>query len=368
MTFKKSLVLSTALSAVGMLAAQGALAAEKPKLKISGYQETYMGLSLDRDGKSSDGTPTYDGGLGGGFQILQYGEIRFTATGKTDSGLKWGVRFEDVQNDADTAGKKKSSDEAHMWVQGSWGRLEVGGQDGAADRIRSNTADMIPIDRRLPAVFTDTRGTRVRGAGDYGSINDSSDDTKLSYWTPRVSGLRAAYSYVPNAGARGSVGTNSGSFHELGVEYKGKVADGKIEAAFAWTLQDGAAPDGDDITAWQAGVTYAMKNGFSVTAGYADKGERRAGTAGDEEKSWDVGVAYEQGPWMAGVAYYNTEHDVNGAADDEYNQITVFGAYNLGGGLSLAGGLYFVDLEDSSTTAGRDNKVTVAAIKINAKF
>lgn len=374
MTFKKSLVATTALSAVGLLAATGAYAAEKPKLSISGYQETYMGMSFDRDGKTPVGTPTYNVSQAdpGAFGIVQYGEIRFTARGTTDSGLKWGVRFEDVQDERDrttgaSANNKNSTDEAHMWVDGSWGRLEIGGQDGAADRNRSNTADMIPIDRRIAGLWTDTRGTRVRGSEDYGSINDSSDDTKLTYWTPRISGFRAAYSWVPNSGSRGSVMDDGGTFHEFGAKYRGKFSGASVEAAFAYTLEDGAAPDNDDLTAWQAGVTVGF-GGFSVAAGYADKGERRATNAGEEETAWDIGVAYEQGPWMVGVAYYTTEHEVNGAADDEYNQITLFGAYNLGGGLSVAGGLYFVDLDDSSTAATDDNETVVGAVKIGARF
>ena len=63
MNFTKSLAYSTALCAVGMLAANAAVAAEKPKLKISGYQETYMGVADVTSGTTSSGTPTYTGGI-----------------------------------------------------------------------------------------------------------------------------------------------------------------------------------------------------------------------------------------------------------------------------------------------------------------
>jgi outer membrane protein OmpU len=367
MTFKKSLVLTTALSAVGALAATSAIAAGKPKLKISGYQETFFAMNLDRvAGQTGTGTPTMNGGGDGSLTILQYGEIRFKVKGKTDNGLKWGVRFESVAgNDAATNGKKVASDEAHMWVQGSWGRLEIGGQDGAADRVRESTKNDITIDQRFAAVVADTRGTRLRGAEDYGSINDSSDDTKLTYWTPRVSGFRGAYSYVPSAGARGSVGTNAGSFHEGSVSYKTKVNGGKLRVALRGTIEDAAAPDGSDVEAWSVGASYAIK-GFKVSTEYLDTGERRAGTAGDEGSAWDIGVSYSQGPWKVGIAYWDAQHEVSGASDDEYQQILIHGAYSLGGGLTISAGLISFDNDDSTAANATDGEVAV--VKLLAKF
>ncbi len=366
MTFKKSLVLTTALSAVAALAATSAIAAEKPKLKISGYQETFFAMNLDRTpGQTGTGTPAYGNGGDGSLTILQYGEIRFTATGTTDSGMKWGVRFEDVQNDRDITGKKSSTDEAHMWVQGSWGRLEIGGQDGAADRVRESTKNDVTIDQRFAAVVADTRGRRLRGAEDYGSINDSSDDTKLTYWTPRVSGFQGAYSYVPSAGARGSVGTNDGSFHEGSVSYRTKVGGGKLRVALRGTIQDAAAPDGSDVEAWSVGASYAIK-GFKVSTEYLDKGEQRAGTAGDEGSAWDIGVSYSQGPWKVGIAYYDAMHEVSGASDDEYKQILIHGAYNLGGGLAISAGIISFDNDDSTAANSTDGEVAV--VKLLATF
>ncbi|HEX9771613.1 MAG TPA: hypothetical protein VGA50_20765, partial [Kiloniellales bacterium] len=60
MDFRKSLVMSTALTAVGALAAGQAWAAEKPKLSISGYYDIFMGISdQDDTGANVTGTPTF---------------------------------------------------------------------------------------------------------------------------------------------------------------------------------------------------------------------------------------------------------------------------------------------------------------------
>ena len=136
MDFKNALIASSAIVAVGGLGLATADAAKKPKLKISGYYEMFAGIADgDRSGNTVDGTPTYQGdGFNeeGNFAIVHYGEIRFKASGKTDSGMKWGVYFEDVQDDsdADGGGEKLSTDETNLWLSGSWGKLVLGGQGG----------------------------------------------------------------------------------------------------------------------------------------------------------------------------------------------------------------------------------------------
>jgi len=357
MTFKKSLVLTTALTAVGALAATSAMAAGKPKLKVSGYQETYASLNLDRTaGQTGTGTPSYAGAQSGGFNLVQYGEIRFKVKGKADNGMKWGVRFESVMNDASDDGKKIGGDEANMYLSGSWGKLEIGGQDGAADRVKYHSNKDFSVASNMVALVADTRGTRIRGAEDLGSINDSSDDTKLTYWSPRVSGFQGAYSYAPNAGSRGSNGlSTAGSFHEGSVSYKGRVAGGKVRLALRGTQEDGAAPDGDNIEAWSISGRYEANN-VRISGGYTGGGERRAGTANDTLSSWDIGVRFSQGPWAVGVGYYDAEHEVNGADDDEYSQITIHGAYSLGRGLTLSAALFSFDNDDSTVANATDGE------------
>ena len=127
MDFKKALIASSAICAVGGLGMATADAASKPKLKISGYYEIFAGIADgDREGQFVDGTPAYQGdgyNEEGNFAIVHYGEIRFKVSGKTDSGMKWGVYFEDVQDDsdADGNGEKLSTDETNLWLSGSWG-------------------------------------------------------------------------------------------------------------------------------------------------------------------------------------------------------------------------------------------------------
>ena len=58
MDFKKTLIATSAIVAVGGLGMAPADAASKPKLKISGYYEIFMGVADgDRPGSTTGGTP-----------------------------------------------------------------------------------------------------------------------------------------------------------------------------------------------------------------------------------------------------------------------------------------------------------------------
>lgn len=365
MTFKQTLVMSTALCAVSMLAANGVSAAEKPKLSISGYQETFIGLADGvRAGSSSAGTPTYSGGAKEGqFQIMQYGEIRFKASGKTDSGMKWGVYFEDVMNDSDTGGKKDSTDEANVWMSGSWGKLEIGGQDGAADKMRVTGTEVDLLGANVLGVFVDNEGSSLRGA-DVDNVLDSADDSKITYYTPRVSGFQAGVSWTPGAGTKGTVpgGEKEGAI-EAAVSFKGKTDSAKYELVAAY------ADNGDNENAkqkgWLVGGQVTM-SGVTVAAGYSKNDNWRA--AASEQKAWTIGASYATGPWEVSFWHLDSKLELDaGGRDDEYTQNTLQAAYNLGGGLTVAAGLYLFDLQDSAGTAS-DNDGTALIAKINAKF
>ena len=267
MDFKKALIASSAIVAVAGMGWATADAAKKPKLKISGYYEIFAGIAdADRGGQSVDGTPNYQGGKlvptsgttsfgaefsdeeagpkEGKFNFVHYGEIRFKVSGKTDSGMKWGVYFEDVQDDsdADGGGEKLSTDETNLWLSGSWGKLEIGGQDGPADKMYRGAEKLAHINPNMLDLFASTwtkEGSRGFAREKMG-ILDSGDDTKITYYTPRISGFQAGYSWVPESDSKGSVADNDEcggrSSHEFGIDYKGKIGGGKLRATHSSSM------------------------------------------------------------------------------------------------------------------------------------
>jgi predicted porin len=372
MNIRKALVVTTALTAVGTLASGAALAAEKPKVSLGGYYEMYFGISDQDDPNgtgSTNGTPVYDSGSAvNRFGIVHYGEVHITAQGVTDSGMKWRVRFEDVQDDNDIGvytspsqtSKKVSTDEAWVELTGSWGRLIMGGQDGPADDWEGAT-DLVYTGAREHAIFSDINGGLVSGA-DKTNLEDSSDATKIYYSTPRIAGFRANYSYSPEAQASGSINRNGtddgegGPFHEASIEYRGKVGNDvmlrlNLKGA-RYELPDAATGADDTNNVWglSGNVTFGP---WTVAAGYVDNGEK---DGADSASAWDAGVAFNGGKWEASLTYLSsTAEEVGTGVEDEYSQWVVSGAYNLGGGMSVAASIYFFDLDaptDSETSDG----------------
>ncbi len=398
MDFKKTLIASTAIVAVGGISMATADAAKKPKLEISGFYELFMGVADgDRPGATASGTPTYGRTSEGTFSIVHYGEIRFKASGKTDSGMKWGVYFEDVAgNDAGDEGKKVGSDEASIWLSGSWGKLILGGEDGAHDKVYVGAEKLLHMSPGTVDVFANTSAV----ADEKFSSQDTSDDSKITYYTPRVSGFQAGYSWIPNsfedgnctaafftdvtdaAGTvstvleggfdtdhRGSNGSNSScdqSAHEGSLEYKGKVGPGKIRATWGFGyLATSNNEQGHEFN-WRAGVQYGQ-GPWTVAAGYRifDNDGDNIGNDGDTE-AWEIGASYSGGRWEVTLHYMEAEYEDSGGDTDYYN-VGITGAYNLGAGLTLSASLWAYDLDDSADSS-KDTDGTVAAISLGAKF
>ncbi len=380
MEFKKTLIATTAIVAVGGLSMATADAASKPKLKISGYYELMMGVGDgDKNGTTASGTSTFGRTHEGTFSIVHYGEIRFKASGKTDSGMKWGVYFEDVAgNDAAANGKKVGSDEANIWLSGSWGKLELGGQDGAHDKVYVGAEKLLHMSPGTIDVFANTSGV----ADEKFSSQDTSDDSKITYYTPRVSGFQAGYSWIPNSAEDGNCsssigvprGSNGGaascdqSAHEGSISYKGKFGGGKFAASFGFGYLASSNNESGHEWNYRTGVQYGQ-GPWTVAAGYKlnkNDGDNLSGRTSGDTDAWEIGAAYSGGRWEVALHYSEADRDDSVDGDVEYQEFGITGAYNLGGGLTLSASVWSYDVEFSDSSDDTDG--TVVALALGAKF
>ncbi|MBV8165213.1 MAG: porin, partial [Alphaproteobacteria bacterium] len=165
-------------------------------------------------------------------------EIHITATGKADNGLVYGLYVEieadpvntninaastanniaagqGVATSTTTTGSVNYIDEANIFLQGSWGRIEMGQQDGAGDQLffgapydygpaygQGSGADGDALFRWAnQAVQIVSPGSGITSAPLYSwnvKALDSSDATKLTYLSPVISGFRAGISFAPD--------------------------------------------------------------------------------------------------------------------------------------------------------------------------
>jgi predicted porin len=290
--------------------------------------------------------------------MVHYGEVHVTAQGVTDSGLKWRVRFEDSQDDADDDGKKVSTDETWVELTGSWGRLILGGQDGPGD-VWHGASDLVYTGARDHSIFADIQGGNVQGA-DKTNMEDSSDATKIFYSTPRIAGFMFGYAIAPERESAGATFDNStadgdgGPFHEASIDYRGKIGDGMLILNLKGSRKETLDPvtlAPDTNNAWGLSGNYTF-GAFTVAAGYVDNDVRDGGDGArvvSSATAWDAGVAYNGGKWEASLSYLKQDtEDAATGVEDTYDQWVVSGVYNLGGGMTVAGSIYLFDVDAAS--------------------
>ena len=181
---KTAMMVTTALVGASLIAGP-AFASDPPELKMSGHAraELWFG-SQDDESDRGDRSPHME---------TDDAEISFDAKATADNGLLYGLHME---LDMDDAGDRV--DEANVFFEGNWGRLELGDQDGAEDvMLYGGTNNLV------------ANGGYDGGAGSFFDFNgvsasspdmagDTGDATKITYFTPRFGGFQVGVSYTPD--------------------------------------------------------------------------------------------------------------------------------------------------------------------------
>ena len=312
-------------------------------------------------------------------------EIVVRADGKADNGLLYGAKIE-LQNSTPNANSTGvGTDEASVYVGGTWGRLELGDFDGAADTL-AIYAPLIGLEQidgdayDFLSVQAPTGTRTIFGALPMGGVvkaPDSDDATKISYITPRFAGFQAGASYAPQSNSEAqdvvafkTVGGYK-DFWEAGLNYAGELYGFSVAAgvtAAGATGQDlgtVGGPSLEDFVAWQAGAQLGY-GGFKLGGGYIDAGDYNAvsgnpATSGDST-AWHVGISYTAGPVAVGFTYADAEGFKGGpnvAAGipatyaSSYKTYGGGAAYTIAPGLTVQADVMYVDedLRDVTTNA-----------------
>jgi len=388
----KKILLGTTAIAAAALYAQSAQA--QITVSLGGYTE-FFGAYYDDDvvGRTSRE-----------FQLET--EIVVRADGKADNGLLYGAKVELQNTTPSTAGTGVGTDEASVYLSGTWGRIELGDFDGAADtlaiyaplvgieQIDGDAYDFLDVTTSAPAGAT--AGTRFGIQPFFGLVKapDSGDATKVMYLTPRFAGIQAGVSYAKQNGseAQNVVALKTQSpgykdFWEFGANYTGTFAGFSVAVGATASTASGedrqgppfttpaAATELEDFFAWQAGAQIGYA-GFKVGGGYIDGddfGARVNTTAGDAT-AWHVGASYTAGPFAVGVTYADAEGAKPGFTTYASDYKTYGGgvAYTLAPGFVVQADLMYVDEEVQNITRAipvtESNEGYVAVLSTRLNF
>jgi predicted porin len=298
---KKLLLGATALTMVGFVGAASAQTVSTPRFNTSLGGFMTMGLGY----VDSEAT-----GINGGneFVVVNNAEVIFNFSLVADNGITFGAKVElEANNQGNASGD--TVDEYVGFFSGSFGRVEIGAEDGAHD---------ILVGAPVGGNFT----AAADGAGflfDYSSAgvaapntqgNDTNDGLKVTYYTPTFAGFRAGVSFAPNNNERevaSPTTTTEGRGIELGVQYNNTFGGFSLFLAGGVTIFDEDltidANERDIAYTLNAQVGYA---GFKVGAIYGItefSNDDPTNNFGDTNEAFGLGAEYRTGPWFFGVQY-----------------------------------------------------------------
>ncbi|WP_158090226.1 porin [Kiloniella majae] len=323
---KKVLLASSALVAGAAFAAP-AMAADGEIVWSAWTQFHVSSTGVDSDSQGDGGDTNK------GVDFNTNSEIALDYSATADNGLTYGLHIE-LEADQNT---ENNSDENHIFLEGDFGRVELGDQDSAADRLMVSGSSVGfqfgMYGNYTGSVLGNDDYTKSTGARTASDLNDSSDDTKITYFTPTFNGFKAGVSFAPDSdtgNTESGNGTGVDNHFDAGINYSGNFNDFSIDAGLVAATEERSAAGSDDVTYIGVGggimVGYA---GFSAAVGYIHDDFEDS----DEIDTVDVGLAYTTGPWSASIGAAWSERDVDGGSDIEYT------AYSAGVGYQIAPGL-----------------------------
>lgn len=383
---KKVLLAGTAIVGLAVLATP---AHAELKLDLGGYFSGY-GVFTDNEEAAGAATSLRE------FDLRRDTEVHVSGETTLDNGLTVGFHTEQA------LGGATMTDEAYVYAQGGWGRVNLGSEDGAAyllqvaapgadsntDGLRTYIQALVPRD----AIFVAGTGlpglpntgtfdydhvsdaTPTVAAGTNGATNGATNTDRITYLTPKFNGFQGGISYAPEGG-QNVVGNNlagmqldsdltdqfediwevgvrwDGEFQGFGISLGGGFSDADREAAAAIPAAHTAAPvvTGDGVSQWNAGASVTW-NSFSLGGAYlrTDTENVTGYDAADDGVAADtfVNLDVKQDTWVVGLGWDNGPWHVGASYLEQTTERDGAGTAADGGWLSA------VDAEVKKFTVG----------------
>jgi predicted porin len=372
-----------------------ATASDKVKLSLGGYYH-FTAYAVDQDERSAAG-----GGVGANplrtHGFASEGEVHIKGKTILDNGLEVGFRAE-FELETDNARRVVPAaggggtdtnveyaddliDEVWGYMEGVFGRVVFGQEDGAADLMgvfsprvsQTNRIDdaetMLFEDPGQPGRIYAPNGLSLRT-----DLIASDDSTKLIYFTPRFFGLQVGVSYTPEL-AKNYAGfitrqrdqlDQQGEIWEFAANYNQTISAVDLAAYAAYVTGQSERKSSaaqDDLEEWGLGlqIQYA---GFSVGGSFRETNIVGGGflssnafgpgsvLRGRSTTIWGAGAKYETGPWAFGVNYVDGVAELAAAGEKQRGKaIQAAASYQVGPGIVVVVGYQHWDFKAAGLLA-----------------
>jgi predicted porin len=366
---KKTLLASTALVGAGLLAAPAS----------AGTVGAKDGMNVSLSGLAWFTTTIYDEDLsvnkGRGYKFsMNEAEIHIKASNTADNGIGYGLTVELNAGSNDGT----AADEVFVHIDSDqWGRLELGDQDDASDRMmmgswQANKGTGGPYGGLGTQSMFSSRASAPLSNANW-QVATTSDATKATYFSPRFAGFQVGASLTPDsgqsAGAAGQDADNDGDLENVisyGVNYVGKFDEIGVGLSFVGQSGDAESATGndeaeEDVSIWSVGTKLDFA-GFTLGAHYTDGGESgvttvNANNGAEQGSVWGVGLGYQAGPW--GVSAWYTDYSADnattspaGALETELTRIGFGVGYAVAPGWKMTADVEIFSHDNISNGAG----------------
>lgn len=382
---KKILLGTTALVSAAAAFSAPALASDPLKVTVGGSIVTGFYV-VDQD--AIGGTSFQDTKI-----PLVARNIDIKAEGTLDNGMVAGALAklqlgDDFTNPNINSTNNASFRQLYAYLEGGFGRFEIGGTDGAAYKMHYTSPWFVPgngVDS--PNIVNHVgSGTAVR----FSTFSlMATDANKVTYFTPRFAGFQLGASYTPDVltGIGGGPSRNAlgvlpsptaGSaaiteVFELAGNYSGTIGGVDLGVDAFWTTgQTERVDSSPEEYGFGASLGYM---GFTLGGAYYENQDLGSPTGGSfayvgasdvSQETWTVGLSYGTGPWTVGAAYLHGTNDWAGGNFGEGEFWQVGGGYNLGAGVDL--GLDVQYITDKAAPAAPSIDSTSAGLVLSVAF
>lgn len=327
---KKILLASTALVGAGALFAAASQPAQAFEVRLGGTVELEVRFS---DNEDVSGEPDR------GYAFKTDGDFAITGSDTSDTGILYGFRLDFI---ADGGDDDVAVDEAGLFFEGGFGRLELGSDDGAEDVMYLSAQSIAAGTGGIDGTLSAPDGAILI------DVTDSSDATKVTYFTPRVAGFQFGVSFTPDTGDGNSdviTGDSNGDAENhvgVGLNYVGTFGGLDLGIAAVGSFGDFEGEDTDlfdddegDLESYAIGGTVGFA-GLTFGAGYVH--DEFADVDAD---AFDLGVAYGFGPVNTSLTGNYVDADDGG---DSYI-VVLSGDVQVLPGVTLRGDLAYTDFD-----------------------
>lgn len=391
---KKFLLATTAL---GMLAA-GSAFAEVPKVSVGGSADFQIGSS-DQEAVFETEANQFNRDV----HTRTDTRVHIKADGRTDSGLAYGAYISlnaDV-NQSDTSGGNNNAERTFLYLESGFGRMEAGANSSASATMKYDASTFARATGGISGDFLryveldgDSAGTRdtfiitpdmpTEGFPGYveegtATSSDFATANKITYYSPRISGVQLGVSFTPDLEERGTANGFSGEFStndrsienvwNVGVNYEGEWKNFGINASVTGESGSSEVAARDDLKAVALGLNISYA-GVTVGGSWSGINEFGQTSATNTTASfYTLGAAYEMGPFAASISYLDSVIDnADGlTADKEFNNISIGADYKLAPGLMPYIEVSFFETDDNvaADTPKNDGTVIIFGTELN---